>query len=188
MTTPRIEPLSPDIARAAAIEAGMPEFVADLNVFRTWLHHPGIAKGINDLLGRLLFRGVLDARLRELIIMRLGWSTGSDYEWTQHWGIATGLGIKADDLVAVRDWEHADEFGPAERAVLAATDETVRDGAITSDTWAALTEHVGDDPVILLEVVHVIALWRMVSSVLRSLQVELEDGVAGWPPDGQAPR
>ncbi|MGH9138996.1 MAG: carboxymuconolactone decarboxylase family protein [Acidimicrobiales bacterium] len=183
----RIQPLPPDDAKQAAVDAGLPEFVADLNVFRVWLRHPGIAKGINGLLGRLLLDGRLDARLRELIIMRLGWSTGSDYEWTQHWRISEQLAIPAEDLLAVREWESSDRFGEPERAVLAATDEVVRDGAVGPATWGALVEHVSDDPVILLEVVHVIGLWRMVSSALRSLEVPLEDGVSSWPPDGRAP-
>jgi alkylhydroperoxidase family enzyme len=185
--TPRLPPLSPEEARAAAAAVGLPEFVTDLNVFRTWLRHPELAKGLNGHLGRLLLQGKLDARLRELVIMRIGWSTGSDYEWTQHWRISLMLGIPEEDLLAVREWETSDRFGAAERAVLAATDETVRDGAIGSETWAALNEHVSTEPEVLLEVVHVIGLWRMVSGVLRSLEVDLEDGVPSWPPDGAGP-
>ena len=185
--TPRLPLLPPEEARAAAASVGIPEFVTELNVFRTWLRHPELAKGINGLLGRLLLQGRLDARLRELIIMRVGWSTGSDYEWTQHWRISLGLGIPAEDLVAVRHWEASDRFGPAERAVLAATDETLAQGMVGEETWAALTEHVSTDAEVLLEVVHVIGLWRMVSGVLRSLGVPLEDGVPSWPPDGEGP-
>ena len=32
-----------------------------------------------------------------------------------------------------------------------------------------------------------IGAWRMISSILQSLQVPLEEGVASWPPDGRAP-
>jgi alkylhydroperoxidase family enzyme len=186
MTT-RLPPLSPEEAKAAAAEVALPEFLTDLNVFRTWLHHPQLAKGLYGLLRRLMFEGRLDPRLRELVIMRLGWITRSDYEWTQHWRISLSLGIPAEDLLAVRHWEASDRFGPAERAVLAATDETVRDGMVGEATWRALTEHVSPEPALLAEVVHVIGLWRMVSSVLRTLGVTLEDGVDSWPPDGQEP-
>ena len=40
---------------------------------------------------------------------------------------------------------------------------------------------------VLLELVSAIGLWRMVSGVLRSLEVPLEEGVSSWPPDGAAP-
>ena len=39
----------------------------------------------------------------------------------------------------------------------------------------------------LVELVTAISAWRMVASILQSLQVPLEDGVASWPPDGRPP-
>ena len=183
----RIPMLSAEQAEAATAAAGVPGIVADLNVFRVFLHHPALARWMSDLLMGMLWEGRLDPRLRELVIMRIGWTTGSDYEWTQHWRIAAGLGIPEADLLAVRDWEGHDGFGPADRAVLAATDETIATGTVSAATWAACVEHVSDDPQVLLEVVTAIGLWRMVSGVLRSLEVPLEDGVASWPPDGVAP-
>ena len=187
MTDPRIPLLDADDARAAAGSAGISELAVDLNVFRVLLHHPPLARRLWDLLMGLLWESRLDHRLRELVIMRLGWSTGSDYEWTQHWRIALQLKVPEADLLGVRDWQHHAGFGPADRAVLAATDETLADGAITAATWQACVEHVSADPEVLLELVGAIGLWRMISGVLRSLEVPLEDGVASWPPDGTGP-
>ena len=186
-TSPRIPLLTLDEAKAATASAGIPEITADLNVFRIWLHHPKLARWFSDLLMGLLWEGQLDPRLREVVIMRLGWATRSDYEWTQHWRIALGLRVEEADLVAVRDWERSDRFGPAERAVLAATDETLADGAISPATWEACVAHVSEDPQVLLELTAAIGTWRMVSGILRSLEVPLEDGVASWPPDGRGP-
>lgn len=184
----RLPLLSPDAAKAAAAEAGVPEMVADLNVFRVWLHHPKLARWLSDMLMGLLWEGRLDARLRELIIMRLGWATRSDYEWTQHWRIAVGLKVPEADILGVRDWRNHEGFGPAERAVLAAVDETLADGAVSAATWKECVAHVSDEPQVLLELVSAIGLWRMVSAQLRTLEVPLEDGVESWPPDGQPPK
>lgn len=184
---PRLPLLTPDEAKAATVTAGIPEITADLNVFRVWLHHPKLARWLSDLLMGLLWEGRLEPRLRELVIMRVGWLTVSDYEWTQHWRIALGLGLDEADLLAVRDWEVADRFGPAERAVLTATDEVVTDGAVTAATWRSCVDHVSDDPQVLLEIVTAIGTWRMVASILQSLDVPLEDGLAPWPPDGEGP-
>lgn len=185
---PRLPLLPPADAVAAAATVGVSSAAANLNVFRAWLHHPELAGWMHELLMGLLWKGKLDKRLRELVIMRVGWTTGSVYEWTQHWGIATSwLELDADDLLATRDWQANDRFGAAERAILAATDETVASGTVTDATWAACRDDIGDSPEILLEVVAVIGVWRMVSSALRSLEIPLEDGVAPWPPDGLPP-
>jgi alkylhydroperoxidase family enzyme len=183
----RVPRLSPEAAKKAAVEAGIPEMMADLSVFQILLHNPTVAGALNGMLHGLLWKGTLDARLRELVIMRLGWATGSVYEWTQHWRVATQLGIDDADLVGVRDWRASDRFGPAERAVLAATDETMDTGTISDATWAECSDALGGDPALLVELVAAIGNWRLFSSLLRSLAVPLEEGVAPWPPDGVAP-
>jgi alkylhydroperoxidase family enzyme len=183
----RVSRLPVDEAKAAADEAGVPDYMAELAIFQVLLNHPKLACALNDLLATMLWRGKLDKRLRELIIMRIAWLTASDYEWTQHWRVAQGLGVSADDLLGVRDWQAYEKFGPAERAILAATDDVVGDGAVGAESWAACQREFGSDPTLLVELVTAISAWRMVASILHSLKVPLEDGVASWPPDGQAP-
>jgi alkylhydroperoxidase family enzyme len=182
----RISRLPVDEARSAAETAGVPAMMAELSVFQVLLRNSKVAKALQDMLTALLWQGELDGRLRELVIMRIGWVTGSEYEWTQHWRVATGMGIDPADLVGVRDWRSYSGFGPADRAVLAATDETLETGTIGATTWAECEQHVGGAAE-LIELVVAIGNWRLFSSVLRSLEVPLEDGVVSWPPDGRQP-
>jgi alkylhydroperoxidase family enzyme len=125
--------------------------------------------------------------LRELVIMRIGWLTACDYEWTRHWRVASGLGVTAEDLLGVRDWQKHNGFGPTERAVLAATDDVVRDGAVSAESWSACERELHSDKTVLIELVTAIGAWRMVASILQSLQIPLEEGVSSWPPDGRSP-
>jgi alkylhydroperoxidase family enzyme len=182
----RIPMLDVDDARAAAARVGLPEGMADLSVFKVLLRHEDLAERVYGLLHQLLWKGELDARRRELIIMRIGWRQGSMYEWTQHWRVARMLEIPEDDLLAVRDWKASDRFDAADRAVLAATDETLGVGAISARTWAELEATVPDERA-RLEVVMAIANWTMFAQLLRSLEVPLEEGVDPWPPDGTVP-
>ncbi|ASL07688.1 MULTISPECIES: carboxymuconolactone decarboxylase family protein [Mycobacterium] len=183
----RVEMLGLTDARRRAAQCGIPEAIAELSIFRIALHQPSVAMALNGLLEALLWTGDLDARLRELIIMRIGWVTGSVYEWTQHWRLARMLDVSERDLLAVRDWQNANHFGDAERAVLAATDETLRDGTISDGTWAVCRDALQADPGLLVELVAAIGNWRLFSALLRSLDVPLEDGVDEWPPDGVRP-
>ncbi len=184
--TARVPLLAVEDATGRAEQAGVPGVLAHLNIFRALLHAPPAAKATSDALLALLAGSHLDHRLRELVIMRIGWVTGSVYEWTQHWRVARDLGVSDEDLLAVRDWRGHEGFGPADRAVLAATDETLAGGPIAPATWAACEEHL-PGPEALVELVLAIGLWQLVSGVLRSLEIPLEDGMAPWPPDGAAP-
>ena len=182
---PRVPMLDADVALDAAARAGVPAALGELSIFRVLLRRERLAKATSDLLLSLLFGGCLDPRLRELVIMRIGWSTGSVYEWTQHWRVAVDLGVPEADLLAVREGPAAPAFGPLERAVLEATDQALDGERIGDATLAAIRAHLGEDEV--LELVAAIGTWTMISTVLRSLDVPLEDGVEPWPPDGRSP-
>ncbi len=184
----RVPRLATDEAKAAADEAGVPDYMAELAIFQVLLNHPKLASGLNDLLARMLWQGRLDSRLRELAIMRIAWLTDCEYEWSQHWRVAQGLGVSADDLAGVRDWQSHNGFRSTEQAVLSATDDVVRDGVVSAESWAACKRVFGDDHATLVELVTAIGAWRMVSSILQSLQVPLEEDVVSWPPDGRQPR
>ncbi|GAB3237667.1 carboxymuconolactone decarboxylase family protein [Mycolicibacterium hippocampi] len=183
----RVDMLALTDARERAAQCGIPDAMAELSVFRIALHQPPVAIALHGMLEALLWKGALDARLRELIIMRIGWVTGSVYEWTQHWRVARLLEVPERDLLAVRDWQNAGHFGEAERAVMAATDETLRDGTISDETWAECHRALHGDPAVLVELVAAIGNWRLFSALLRSLHVPLEDGLEAWPPDGVRP-
>ena len=178
--------LSAEEATAAARAGGAPEYVTVLNLNRVLLHQPTQARDFVQYFWDLMYEGVLPPRLRELAILRIAWLTGSEYEWTQHWHLATGLGIPADDAVAVRDWPQADVFDDADRAMLAAADDVCAHGAIQAATWTALAAAL-PSPSQQVEALLAITGWRMVASILRSLDVPLEDGVDPWPPDGVRP-
>ena len=183
----RIPLLSVQAARAAAEEEGINPAMGELNVFRALLHQPKAAAAISNMLITLLFTGKhLDKRLRELIIMRIGWATGCDYEWTQHWRVATDLGIPEEALLGVRDWRNADCFTDADQAVLAATDDTLEQGSVSAETWAKLEEHVGG-PDLIVETLAAIGCWNVISQMAKSIQFPLEEGVVSWPPDGKSP-
>lgn len=186
MTDARVPRLAHDEAVAAAAAAGLPAYLADLDVFRVLLRHGPLAARLQELLMLLLFAGELDPRLRELVIMRIGWRTGSVYEWTQHWRIAWSLGVAGEDLLAVRSPEGWSRLDPPARAVLSATDDVLRDGVIGEPTWAELSVHVPSERA-RLQLVAAIGAWLMLSTMLRSLDVPVEDGVQPWPPDGLAP-
>lgn len=187
VTECRVELLSKEDAHKAASAVGIAPMMAELNVFRALLHHPDLAAALNAPLSMLMGVGnLLPPRLRELIIMRIGWETGSDYEWTQHWRVAKMFAIPETDILAVRNWQAADCFDQADQAVLQATDDILKRGKVSGETWSQLEEALGDVKQVL-EVVIAICNWRTFSQLLMSIEIPLEEGVESWPPDGLIP-
>lgn len=182
----RVERLSAEAAHVAAAAAGLAEYVADVNVFRVFLQHPPLARCLNAVLDPLLLMGTIDARLRELVIMRVAWVTGSEYVWGQHWMLGPMFGAPTEDLVEVCDWEGSTRLGPAERAILAATDEMLAGRALSDATWQQLGDALPDDAQ-RMEMLMLIGGYQMLSGVLRSLHVPLDDSLETWPPDGVSP-
>ena len=188
MTIPRIPMIELKEAQAVAEQMDMPAQFADLNIFRTLFHNPALGKAVGDLLLVLLFKSSLDHRLRELVIMRIGWSTASEYEWTQHWSIALAqFGCSREDLLAVRNWQDADHFSASEKAILKTTDEVIESGTVSEATWQACAQAL-PQATTQVELVASIATWHLISQMTRSLDIKLEEGVDPWPPDGQMPQ
>jgi len=182
----RVEYVSVDEARRLGREFGIGEAQASRSAFRMLANHPDLVKHVYGLLTMLSSRNKLPTRLRELIIMRLAWRAGSDYAWFQHYRISTQAGITAEEIVAVRDWRKSQLFSPADRAVLAAADDTCDQGKISDAVWTQCAREI-KDPAALVEMVVAIGNWTMFAQLLRSLEVEIEEGARPWPPDGKAP-
>ena len=183
----RVEYASLEEARRIGRELGIPEAQASRSAFRMLANHPDLVKHVYGLLTMLSSRNKLPTRLRELIIMRLAWTAGAEYAWFQHYRIGTQAGITPQEMIAVRDWRKSNLFGPAERAVLAAADDTCQQGKISDAVWAECARELKEPPV-LVEMVVAIGNWTMFAQLLRSLEVEIEEGATPWPPDGKAPK
>lgn len=142
--TSRVPMVSLERARELGDAMGMPARRTSSEAFRVVANNPGVARVAFSQLMQLLENNKFDTRLREMMIMRIGWVTGSAYEWTQHWRVATTAGIPPEDILAVRDWRSASRLTAADRAILAATDECLAGKSISDSTWMEVARHVTD--------------------------------------------
>ncbi|MFL5282578.1 MAG: carboxymuconolactone decarboxylase family protein [Rhodopila sp.] len=178
----RVPMVSAERAREVGVAAGLPERRTQSEAFRTVANNPGVAGVAFAQLLQLLENNTLDFRLRELMIMRIGWVTGSVYEWTQHWRVATTGGLPPEDILAVRDWCASDRLTPADRAVLAATGDCLAGGSISDAVWAEVVKAV-PDPAQQVEFIVAMGNWMAFSLLFRTLRIQLGEGVVHWPPD-----
>ena len=135
---------------------------------------PDILEMSRDALFALLQPGrVLKPKYREFAILRAGIVGESRFEYSQHMKVARMVGISEDQLDAIKGWATSDKFDAAERAVMAATDELVGRNLIEDATFAALKRHFSDEQI--MELVFVIATWRMHGIVVRALHLEYDN-------------
>src|SRR5580698_7631318 len=169
--------VSLDRARQLGDDWGTPGPRTTRSAFRMLANNPPLAKATFALLSQLLEHNTFDARLRELMIMRIGWVTGSAYEWTQHWRVATTAGVPPEHVLAVRDWRASDQLTPADKAILAATDECLAGKSISDAAWVEVAKHV-TDPGQQVEFVIAMGNWMSFSLLFRNLRIPLAEGLA----------
>jgi alkylhydroperoxidase family enzyme len=161
--------------REAALAAARIEPVAGtgLGIARTFARHPAMAAARKEL-GYINQQMTLDPRIRELVILRIGWNCQSEYEWAQHvgsFGKGREMGLPIENIAR---GPAAPGWSAAEQALLTATDELYRDSSISDRTWANLSAHF-DVPAIVNVIVSV-AQYRQVSLALNTFGVRAEPG------------
>ncbi len=185
-TGPRI-PLPPvEDTKEVLQAAGVPAVVANLNISRALANSELLAKVVFQPTARLMTESSLPPRLRELVILRVAWLNGCEYEWTQHYRFSKAVGLDDEKVAAVRSWRESDCFEADERAVLEMTDTLWGGSPVPEELWQRLVEAL-DGSKAVLEAAAVAGAWTMVAYLLKTAAVPLEEGQPSWPPDGVPP-
>ena len=181
---PRLAPLAP--GELDDNQADAMRLVGDMgettNIFATLVRHPGLFRKWVPFGGKLL-SGKLPARDRELLILRVGWRCHAEYEWAQHVRIGLAAGLTTDEVESIKEGPGAEGWTDLEAMLLRAADELVDDSCISDVVWAELAANYDEKQ--LIEIPMVVGHYLMVSCVLNTLGVPIEDGVAGF--DATAP-
>lgn len=143
-----------------------------LNLYRVIAKTPEIAKQFMRLGNRILTKGKLPPKLRELAILLVGQLAQAPYEFTKHIKIGIAAGLRPEQVDVIPFWRSAKVYDPAERAVLRFTDEVSRGYRASDEAFADLKAHLSEEQITELAIV--IGYYEMVCRVLESLQVETE--------------
>ncbi len=185
LDTPRIAQIEPEAWDKALheqllgirpAEMGAPEAPV-FNIFKTFANHPQMAKAFLVWGNHVLFRSSLDARTREMLILRTGWKARATYEWHHHVAIALDhAGMSAADIDKCK-------AGPVpgstadDDVLLRAVDELIDDHFVTDTTWSLLAKRFNQQQ--LIDLVFAVGQYTMVSMALNSFGVQLEEEYRG---------
>ncbi len=151
-----------------------------INLFKAVGNSPKVGRNFIRLGNVILNAEILDPKLRELAILRVGNLLRSEYEFTKHVVIGKSTGVTMDQINDLSNWESSRKFTDIERAVLQYTDEVTLEVKVSDDTFANLKRFFDDAQIVKLTMT--IGYYGMVSRVLVALEVELEPGEKAFAP------
>ena len=180
-TTPRLAPVSSStddvkelLSRGIDAPDGTP-----LNIFATLAHHPAVLKRFLNYAGYFLNKGLLPAREREIVILRVGWKCRAVYEFGQHTLIGKRVGLTDEEISALASDESIHQWNSDDACLIAMSDELCQHNCVSDGTWQQLSTRWNEAE--LTELVMVAGTYRLVSGYLNTMGVQLDAETPGWP-------
>ena len=143
-----------------------------LNVFRMVAGAPRATRPFLELGGAVLSTA-LDARRREIAVLRVGHATRAPYEWAQHEQLARNVGVTEAEIHAIGTEEPVGSLDEECNLICRVADEVTRDVRLSDEALAQIIDRYG--PREAAELILLVSYYNMVSRFLESTRVELED-------------
>lgn len=182
LTKPRIAPLEESSLTAEQLAMAEPlkqRYGIVFNVLKTLMRHMDLYKSWNSFAMHIMGTSTLSPRHREMLIMRVGWLTKSDYEWGQHVLMSAPAGLTHADHLRIIEGPKAAGWDELESTLLQAADELLADAFIEDKTWAILLKHLNTQQV--MDAVFTVGQYNMLAMALNTIGVQREEGVPGFP-------
>ncbi len=116
----------------------------------------------------------LDPAIRELGIMRAGYTQASQFVFSQHCKAARRNGVPEEKIAGIAHWQVSEAYDGKERAVLAWADALILEGGRASDElFEALHTHLSDEDI--LELTYHIMGYNLHAVCCKALRLEFDD-------------
>ncbi len=116
----------------------------------------------------------LDPKLRELAILRVGYTVGSQFVFSQHCKAGRRVGLSQAQIDCIPSWGLADVYSTIERTALAYTDCLILErGRVPDDLFSALHDLLSDGDI--LELTYHALSYNLHASCCKALRLEFDD-------------
>jgi len=146
-----------------------------INLQKLMVHSPGATRAFGGMGQYIRYGSNMDARLRELAILQVGWLARSPYEWSHHIKIGYDFGVSEDDirnLIAETNGEDTD-LENIDKTVLRGAREMTVDGKVADGTFTALADFFTKEH--LTDLLVTIAFYNAVVRFLASMEMDVEE-------------
>jgi len=146
----------------------------EIALYKQLINSPNALRAFQPLGYFIRFGSTLDARLRELAILQVGWLARSPYEWSHHVKIGYDFGVTDDDIEGIKSETAGkpSKLDDMAKLVLKAAREETLDGKVSDATFAALKSKLSNEH--LVDLVVTIGFYNAVVRVLASLEIDVE--------------
>ena len=142
------------------------------NVFKMMAHATTLAPPVFEFVNAL-FKGMqLDARLRQVAILRVGYLCESAYEAYHHEKAGRAARLSAEEMGALKKGASQHCLGPREIAVARFAEEMTTQVKASEPAFAAVQAFLSERE--MVELAMVVGFYNMVSRFLESLEIEVE--------------
>jgi alkylhydroperoxidase family enzyme len=146
---------------------------ARLNIFKLMAHAETNFRPLIRLGTSILAEQKLDAKLRELAILRVAKLSNADYEWVQHVPIAKVVGATDEEIAALeRGDADAACFSPEAKLVVRFTTEVVRHVRASDQTFAEVEKHFG--PREIVELILAIGFYMTMARLMETTDIDVD--------------
>ena len=145
-----------------------------ITLYKAMANSPKALRALDGVAKFIRHGSGLDARLRELAILQVGYLTKSPYEWSHHCKIGQDFGVTPDDIRAVSEETagRATKLDAPAKLVLRGAREMTLDMTMSDQTYAAIEKELGREHT--LDLTMTIAFYNGVVRLLATLQIDVE--------------
>ena len=146
-----------------------------INLNRVLVNSPNCRRAGLQLAHFIRYQSRLDARVKELAIMAVGYITRAPYEWSHHVILSKDFGVSDDDIIELINFLEGRAYKLDRLASLAVAGarEMTGDLAMSDATFEALRDILSNEE--LVDLVVTIAHYNAMVRVLATLQVDIEE-------------
>jgi alkylhydroperoxidase family enzyme len=136
------------------------------------VRHPALAKAFLTFNNHVATASTVSKRVRELLILRIGWLRRSEYEFVQHLILGARAGLSAAELERIQFGPDAPGWSQEDADLLRAVDELHADACIKDETWARLSARF--DTAQLLDIIFAVGCYDLLAMVFNTARLPLE--------------
>jgi alkylhydroperoxidase family enzyme len=140
-------------------------------LYQVLANSPKLLRAYATLAKGLRYEAETPRALRELVILRTGQLTGSDYEWAHHRKMAAAAGVPEEKVRELERWRQSKVFDARERAALRCADE-IHELALSDDAFRELGAVFTNAEIV--ELVLLAAFYQSVARVIQALGLQVE--------------